>query len=145
MVLIEGAERSQFSAVVELLAKAHLPTGDLDPDSMRLFLVARDEDQLVGAIALEPYGDVGLLRSLVVTEGRRGTGVGSSLVDAIERTAVERGVMHVALLTETAQAFFSARGYATTGREGASAAVKSSSEFSLLCPVTAVYMERTLR
>ena len=68
------------SAVLKLLADAELPVEDLSPGKLKHFLVARTNDgSLVGAVGLEPFAEVGLLRSLVVNPSRRGSGLGHEL------------------------------------------------------------------
>jgi len=104
-----------------MLARAALPTRDLTPASIENFLVAAVANQLVGAVAVERHGDVGLLRSLVVASTRRNDGIGSVLVDALERRAHNEGLISLVLLTETA-GIFSAdrlrRGAAQRGTQG---------------------------
>lgn len=55
---------SDLDAAVRLLSDAGLPVDDLTAD--RLALVAEEDGELHGLIGLEHFGDVGLLRSLVV-------------------------------------------------------------------------------
>jgi len=114
-------------------------------DSIRGFLVATDAGEVIGAVALERYDDVGLVRSLVVAPSHRGRGLAKALVRAIEERARIQGVKVLVLLTETANEFFGARGYRAKQRAEASALVQASSEFALVCPASAVYMEKRLR
>jgi|SoiMethySBSTD1v2_1073268.scaffolds.fasta_scaffold1712851_2 amino-acid N-acetyltransferase len=144
-ISVATAQRGQFDAIVALLAAANLPTRDLNPSSIGGFLVAIDDQELVGAVALERYGEVGLLRSLVVAPGHRSKGTGSSLVVAIEECARNQGVTSLVLLTETASKFFADLGYTTGRRDDAPESVKASSEFAYVCPVSAVYMDKRLR
>ena len=78
---------------------------------------------IVGAAAVEPYGQAGLLRSVVVAESRRGTGLGRELVAAAEALAQEEGIRELYLLTETAADWFPRLGYEVVDREEARAAV----------------------
>jgi arsenate reductase (thioredoxin) len=48
------------------------------------------------------------------------------------------------LLTETAEIFFARKGYHTVDRKDAPAEIQASSEFSHLCPSSAVLMKKTL-
>lgn len=98
----------------------------------------------VGAVALERYGADALLRSLVVAPGARGRGLGTALVYALERTAGAAGIATLYLLTETAEAFFAARGYEAIERADVPAAVAASEQFRLHCPASAVCMRRRL-
>ena len=128
-----------------MLARVALPTRDLSPASIENFLVAAVADELVGAVALERHGDVGLLRSLVVVPDRRNDGIGSTLVDALERRAHNEGLISLVLLTETAREFFLRIGYAVVARSDAPTAIQQSSEFAFVCPASATYMVKALR
>jgi amino-acid N-acetyltransferase len=143
---LRPARAGDFAAVVALLQQAGLPTGDLTAASIDHFLVANDSTAdraaTVGAVALERYGDAGLLRSLVVAPDWRGRGVGEALVASIEHRARDAGLQRIALLTETAVEFFRRLGYRPTERSVAPASLRASSQFASLCPASATYMEK---
>jgi amino-acid N-acetyltransferase len=144
-IAVHPAGAAQFDVVIGLLARAGLPTGDLTATSLENFLVASDAGAVVGTVAMERHDDSGLLRSLVVAPAYRGQGVGATLVDAIERRARSANVRQIALLTETAKAFFEARGYVEVSRVQVPAALQASSEFASLCPISAVCLQKNLR
>ncbi len=131
-------------AVKALLEAAGLPTADLDERLIRRFLVGEREGRVVGAVACEPAGANGLLRSLVVAPDWQGRGVGEHLVDEIEAAARSQGVRTLYLLTETAEGFFGRMGYVATDRQQAPAEVRATAEFTTLCPAGAVCMRKTL-
>ena len=131
--------------VRSLLAEAQLPVRDLDLATHLTFWVVRDDSfSPVGAIGLERYGEVGLVRSLVVAPTQRRHGVGRALVRTLEEQANTAGIAQLVLLTETAETFFRRLGYAVIARDRAPPAVASSAEFVTLCPVTAVCMTKHL-
>ena len=99
---------------------------------------------ILGAAAVEPFGQAGLLRSVVVAESRRGTGLGRELVAAAEALAQEEGIRELYLLTETAADWFPRLGYEVVDREEARAAVGESVEFTMVCATTGVPMRRRL-
>jgi amino-acid N-acetyltransferase len=70
---VERAGSSDTQAIKGLLTAAALPL-DGAADAFGTGLVVRDGDAIVGAAAIEPYGDKGLLRSVVVASSRRGSG-----------------------------------------------------------------------
>src|SRR5215831_13851453 len=111
-MVVREAEGGDYEAIIALLDAARLPTRDLTAAAIEVFLVASDAHELLGAIALERYVDVGLVRSLVVKPGTRGAGVGTALVVAVEQRARDAGIAALVLLTETAMNFFGALGYA---------------------------------
>lgn len=93
---------------------------------------------------MQGFGEVGLLRSLVVDARRRGTGAGARLVGAVEARAMGRGVRQLVLLTQTAAPFFARCGYARIERALAPAAVQDSTEFRSICPASAICMSKIL-
>ena len=144
-VASEVATTADRPIVRSLLAEARLPVADLDLAPELTFWVVRDDaGRPVGAIGLERHGDVGLLRSLVVTPGRRRHGLGRALVHGLEEHAKATGVADLVLLTETAEEFFRRLGYAVIDRDSAPSAVAASAEFRTLCPSTAVCMTKRL-
>ena len=108
------------------------------------FVVAEEGGRLVGAIGLEVYGDVALLRSAVVQQGRRGTGLGQGLVARLLEHAAARGVREVYLLTTTAERYFPRFGFAPVPREAVAPALWASEEFRGACPDSAIAMRKLL-
>jgi amino-acid N-acetyltransferase len=142
--VVQIATTADRAIVRSLLAEAGLPVADLDLAPEPTFWVVRDAGRAIGAIGLERHGDVGLLRSLVVTAGRRRQGLGRTLVRTLEEHADATGVVQLVLLTETAETFFRRLGYAVIDRDIAPSAVAASAEFRTLCPSTAVCMTKRL-
>ena len=140
---VDRASEADIPAIEALLATADLPL-DGAAAAFATGVVARDEDRLVGAAALEPYGEAGLLRSVVVAADQRGTGVGRRVVAAAEDLARDLGMRELYLLTETAVDWFPRLGYAPVDRAEVPAAVRDSIEFRVLCADTGVAMRRPL-
>jgi amino-acid N-acetyltransferase len=143
---VQPAAPGDRPVVRSLLAAARLPVEDLDQAEGRLtFWVARTADSgPVAAIGLERFGNVGLLRSLVVAPDQRLKGVGRELVHALEQHATATGLEELVLLTETAESFFRRLRYVVIERGLAPVAVAHSAEFRTLCPATAVCMRKRL-
>lgn len=137
---IEAARRSDLAGIRWLLNYEELPVDDLDESSVERFLVCRDEKGVVAAVGLEIFERVALLRSLVVSPERRGQGLGVRLTRAAEALASRSGVESIYLLTTTAEEFFRARGYRILARSEAPAAIQCTTQFSALCPSTAILM-----
>lgn len=140
---IRRAKNSDLSAVESLLAASDLPTDGVR-DNFSGFVVADDNGAIAGAIGLEKYGSVALLRSAVVAPDHRGTGVGRKLVEQLLERAEEAGVDELYLLTTTAEKYFPRFGFTPTTRATVPDAVKASAEFRGACPDTAVVMSRLL-
>jgi amino-acid N-acetyltransferase len=143
LMRIERASAADTAAVEGLLRAAHLPL-DGAADALSRAVVARDEDSIVGAAAVERYGDAGLLRSVVVAADRRGTGVGRELVAAAEAMARDEGIRDLYLITETAETWFPRLGYEVVDGQVAEAAVGGSIELTTVCRDTGVPMRRRL-
>ena len=132
------------SSVKQLLSESSLPISDITTQHLQHFFGCGSSLGLEGVIGLELFGEVALLRSLAVASSRRGTGVGSGLVAHAERHARDQGVQSLYLLTTTAEQFFLRRGYARIPRDKAPVAIKSTSEFSGICPVSSAFMVKYL-
>lgn len=139
-VRIEQARRSDLAGIRWLLEYEQLPTSDLIESALERFLVCRDDKGVVGAVGLEIFESVALLRSLVVDRSVRGGGLGSQLSTAAEELARRLGVGSIYLLTTTAEEFFRRRGYRIVARSEAPAAIQRTTEFSQLCPSSAILM-----
>lgn len=142
-ITIREAGHDDLDAIRRLLERNALPTADL-ATSRPAFLVAEAGPGIVGAGGFEAFGATGLLRSVVVEESLRGTGLGRAIVDAVERAAGRRGLTGLVLLTETAPDFFSRLGYEDVARDAVPVALRESAEFKSLCPQTARCMRKRL-
>jgi len=133
-------DREQISA---LLDSEKLPKDDL-PASLDHFFVVRVNDNVVASIGLEPYEDFALLRSMVVNKDFRNRNLAGELNDSLEQHARDIGVRQIFLLTETAERYFLKKGYSIISREEVPGTVRASTEFSLVCPVSAVVMRKNI-
>jgi amino-acid N-acetyltransferase len=143
LTTIERALDSDRTAIEILLVANGLPLDGLEI-ALPTAVVAWDADGIVGCAAFEPYGSVGLLRSVCVTADQRGTGLGRRLVEAAEHLATTVGVGELFLLTETAEAWFPRLGYVSTGRASVADALSASPEFASVCPESVAVLRKTL-
>lgn len=134
--------QNNFSSALHLLKKNNLPTEDIS-EVTKLF-VLEDEQRVVGTIALEHSGTEALLRSLSVDQEKRNNGYGKALVDFIEDHAKYQGVKDLYLLTTTADQFFTKHGYTVVDRSTVPEFIQSTSEFSSVCPSSAIVMKKKL-
>ena len=144
MPTLRQAMPDDWYAVRELLLASGLPVDDLGPERLDGFLIAEDDDVVVGLVGLEVLGNVGLLRSLVVEENARRAGLGGKLVGALESAAEAAGIAELWLLTIDAEKFFQRHNYEIMDRQAAPDEVQRSDEFSSLCPDTAYLMRKKL-
>ena len=143
--LAYGAARPDDEpAIKALLAEGGLPTSDFTPELLAHFMVCRAADRVVGVAGLQVAGQAALLRSLAVSPGERGLGIGKELVRRAEAHARELGVDELYLLTTSAERFFAARGYRAVARESPPDAVRATAEFANLCPASSICMTKRL-
>jgi amino-acid N-acetyltransferase len=140
---ITQANEQQRTSIIALLQAEKLPVEDL-PASLDNFLIATEQDSVIAAIGLEQYDNCGLLRSMVVSREHRNKNIASQLVQGLEGKAVASGIDCMYLLTETATQYFEKKGYERIGRNEVPKAIQGSSEFSSVCPVSAIVMKKPL-
>lgn len=135
-----------MAIVNAMLASADLPVADITAAQLAHFFGAEvaGEGMVVGVIGAVPCGRDALLRSLVVRDSHRGKGIGSRLVAAAEKHALDLGARQIFLLTMTAQGFFRQRGYKVMSRKMAPESVRSTEAFIHLCPASSVLMCKPL-
>ena len=139
---IHPASQTEMEQAIGLLALHQLPTSDISAGT-QLF-VAKENDEVLGTVAVEYSFDDALLRSLSVAERKRNSGLGSALVDFIEDYVRKQGVRAMYLLTTTAASFFSKKGYRVIAREEAPPFIRGTSEYSSVCPSSASFMKKDL-
>lgn len=130
--------------VRRLLDAAGLPCADIDDGLVAHFFAVRLAGEVAGIAGLEPHGRVGLLRSLVVRDSIRGSGLGTELVAEAERRAGAQGIDTLYLLTDTAADYFRRLGYHDCPRDAAPEAIRHTGEFATLCPDDAAFMCKRL-
>ena len=141
---IGRAGAADVPAVEALLAAAGLPLDGAAEAVACAGVIALEQGVIIGAAALELYGEAGLLRSVVVAPDQRNTGVGRAVVAAAEALARVEGVRDLYLITETAIEWFPRLGYAPVARAVANEAVGASIEFTTVCRDKGVPMVRRL-
>ena len=140
---IRVATRRDLPAVESLLSASDLPLEGVK-ENFSSFVVAEDDGIIAGAIGLEKFGSVALLRSAVVAREHRGSGVGRRLVEKILEYAEAEGIEELFLLTTTAENYFPRFGFERTTRSVVPPAVKTSAEFQGACPDSAAVMKRRI-
>ena len=143
MITLKPATFAEREPIISLLKSENLPTEDIG--SLENFFVAFSDDEAVGAIGLEVYGNGGLLRSLIVNSSYRKQNIAGELISALEARAIDLGINEVYLLTETAPGYFETRGFIKITRDEVPDNIKSSSEFSSVCPASAIVMKKNIQ
>ena len=140
---IERASALDFDAVFRLLSTSNLPVADLE-SHINAFTLARWNGIVVGSVGLETFGELALMRSLCVAERHRSRGIGGALLSALASRALARGVRELYLLTTGAESYFASQGFAQINQEQAPQEIRSTAQFSALCPKSAVCMRKTI-
>ena len=115
---IRPADAADVTGIVALI-DLNVPSGELLPRTPEFvlghiehFLVADRDGELIGCVHLDEYApSLAEVRSLAVSPGAQGAGVGVALVEALERLARKRDYATVFAVSNSGE-FFRRRGYA---------------------------------
>jgi amino-acid N-acetyltransferase len=132
------------AVIRRLLEDAQLPTADVAPGMRQRFIGAQVDGDWLGVVAIEPLGEVALLRSLAVVAARRSQGLGRALIGAAQALAQSLGAHVCYLLTTSAVPYFARLGYTAMARDDAPMAIRTTTQFVSLCPATATLMRKEL-
>jgi len=138
------ARADEYRTIRALLASQGLPSEDVVQSDASRFYLAEYGAMPIGCAGLECYGADALLRSVAVDPSYRGHGLGRQLVGTAERDAAALGVKRLFLLTTNAAEYFQRFGYLPCDRGTVPIALQSSSQFSQVCPASAVCMWKQL-
>ena len=140
---IHFAKPEDFEEIRDLLKSAKLPIEDVE-NGIGHFLLARNQEELIGCIGLQICGHDALLRSLAVSEKERNHGLGKILMQEILEYASRLNLRNIYLFTKTKDSFFKKHGFITANRDEAPAAIRTTSQFSSICPSSAIFMSKRL-
>jgi len=143
IVTIRNAWGNNLQDIRHLLLAVKLPTESIE-NHISDFLVAEIEGKVAGAVGLEIYSDIALLRSASVYPAYQNQGIGNRLVDAIFEYAKGKGVKELILLTSTAESYFLKKGFIPIDWKTLTGDILTSAEFTGACPTSAVCMRKNL-
>lgn len=141
--MIRATTEQDYPRVCTLLQSEDLPTIDLDKH-LPHFFVKTINDEIVGSIGMEHYGQSGLLRSMIVGLSFRNKGIASELVNKLTQYARDQGLKKLFLITNTAEDYFQKFGFIKVSREQVEKEVLQSKEFNGLCPASSAIMMKQL-
>ena len=136
IVRLQPANLAQLE---ELLCQNNLPTQDCAAQAQNFYGIF-DGDELIAAGGLEPAADYVLLRSVVVKEQYRASGLARKISEYLISLAEARGKKAVYLLTETAETYFERLGFSSVDRAQVPLEIIQTRQFTSLCPDTASCM-----
>ena len=138
-MMFATATESDLENVLTLLESSHLPKAGV-AENIQNFVLALEQDKLVGCAGLEIHGKAGLLRSVAVAKNYQQQGLGSKLTESILELAEHHKLSSVSLLTETAKDYFPRFGFVEVSRAALPQSLKESAEFKGACPDSATAM-----
>jgi protein-tyrosine-phosphatase/N-acetylglutamate synthase-like GNAT family acetyltransferase len=139
---IKPAEGDYYQELLRLLEKHKLPITDIE--GKELFVLLDESNKVVGTGGLEYFNGHALLRSIAVDDSHKGKGLGKFITGELEKIARKKGSKDIYLLTTTADGFFQSQGYQVVERNNVPEEVRKSSEFTTVCPDTAIAMRKPL-
>ncbi len=133
----------------QALTAAGLPIDDLTADSpnqpgTRYFRYHDMAGTLLGYGGFELYGSDTLIRSIVVLDPARESGVGRNLLLLLMRRAFDQGARQAYILTTTAQKFFEDQRFKTIPRDQVPASILATKQATELCPDDAALLTRAI-
>lgn len=134
------------TSIYELLQESDLPVSDLTPEHLQHFLVMKEGGAVLGVAGVERLGlHRVLIRSLAVSPAHRGKRIASQLYAAIENHACSIGLREVYALTTTIEEWLMRLDFERVERSDVPDDVRSTAEFTGLCPASAVVLRKVLR
>ncbi|MBI5287526.1 MAG: GNAT family N-acetyltransferase [Chloroflexi bacterium] len=109
-VTIRRAAPADIPRMVELIAGANLPPLFI-AEYLDGFAVGEQDAQVVGCGGIEMYGSSAVIRSIVVDERMRGTGLGRRLSEQLMADAKAAGATDLYLFTADAHDFWKHLGF----------------------------------
>ncbi|MEL6382332.1 MAG: arsenic resistance N-acetyltransferase ArsN2 [Cyanobacteria bacterium J06626_18] len=141
---LRTATASDLPLIQQWLSESGLPTEDI-PQILDCLYLGIDQEAVVGIGGIERHGKDGLLRSLVIVPPFRQQGYGRLLCRQLINQAKTEEMQALYLLTNTADQFFAQLGFERIARPAAPATMQRTTEFSSLCPDSAICMRLYLR
>jgi len=140
---LRKAEQADILLIQSWLQQNDLPHSDVLDILESLFFVQHKNID-VGLGGFESYPPYGLMRSVVIAEPFRGQGYGKKLCHLLFERAIAQQIHTLFLLTTTAPDYFASLGFEQVERQTAPTILQSTTEFSHLCPSSAVCMRLDL-
>lgn len=134
-----------LNSTINFLKDSGLPYKDISLEKSLLFSYLDDHGNIIGSGGLEFYGPYALLRSLAVRKDLQGKAIGKRIVNDLLEKAKEEKAIAIYLLTETAHDYFNRLQFQDIDRNSVPQEIRSSSEFSNVCPTSAACMMRLIR
>jgi len=132
-----------LSDIETLLQNCALPFEDCN-EHLDCFFGVTSGDKLRAIGALQTLGSVALLRSIAVLPEDRGKGLAGIITQYLLDLARSKGIVELYLLTETAENYFTRFGFRIVDRDTVADEIKSTRQYTSLCPSSAQAMRLPL-
>jgi amino-acid N-acetyltransferase len=139
---MEKIQTPTLTEVQAILKENKLPYEDIIKKQLYSFFGYYKNDKLIGLVGLEIFDTIALLRSLCIKN--KSAGVGSILLDYIEKYSLENNIKELYLLTTTADIYFRKKGFKKEDKSNAPNSIKNSNEFKSICPCNAIFMVKKI-
>lgn len=130
-IQLRPATREDLPAIVALLEAAHLPANELEDWIDHVVVASEDGGRIAGCGGLEVYAAdaAGLVRSMAVEEGLRGTKLGRRILEWVLAHARELGLTRLYLFTMAAGDFYVHFGFEDATLEEFPASARRSAQY----------------
>jgi amino-acid N-acetyltransferase len=150
---MKGLENQEFVKINEeslkslklILKQEQLCFDDINLESDQYFGLFDKHQKLIAGYGLEVYQSNALLRSVVVNQKHRNSGIGKIIIQHAIEYGLANEIKNYYLLTTTADHFFSKFGFYVIDRDSVPGRIGSTEEFRTFCPDTAICMRLTLK
>lgn len=142
-LILEKIEDKSIAFIENILKENYLVYEDIRDEHIELFLAYKSSN-CIGIIGLEQFGEIGLLRSLVIFDKYRNHGYGKEICNCLFDYAKNKKIKEIYLLTVTAKNFFEKIGFSLVKRKHVPEEIKNTGEFSHLCPDSAACLKINL-
>jgi len=126
------------------LTAAKLPIEDLADPGRTFFAFQTATGEPCGYGGYEIHGAHALIRSMVVPEALRRTGLGRVMLAQLLARSVAEGARDAWLFTSKAAPFFSRQGFHAVARYEAPPEIMATKQATSVCPISAQIMTRSL-
>lgn len=140
---MQKATTNDLHIIKKILLEHELPVEDLENDIT--FFVEKKNKDIICIGGLEKYDKYCLIRSIAVVENFKNQGLGTKMTKYLCEQAKLQKFEKIFLLTLTAEKYFPKFGFQKINRDQTPDVIKSSSEFSTVCPDSATVMELELK
>lgn len=140
---IQKVELDDLNILKEFMKKLNLVYEEIEKH-LEDFFIIRVENKTVGCAGIEHYDDVGLLRSVGIDEELQGKGLGKKIVTKMIDYALEKGIVNLYLITNSAEDFFKKFDFTIVSRSEVDSRIQQTYEYTTGCEETASVMVKKI-